>query len=87
MLLFQFANPHVEAFDFFEGDQMYFPQESDDPGLVAVHARIIAVVVALGGCSGPRSISASLARRRGLSENRNHYGDSPGTRWRIHRSD
>ena len=46
MLVFQFDNPHVEAFDFFEGDQVYFSQKLNDPGLVAVHSRIIAVAVA-----------------------------------------
>ncbi len=41
-----FDNPHVGPFDLFEGDQVYFSQEFDDPGLVAVHSRIIAVAVA-----------------------------------------
>lgn len=41
----KFGNPHIEPFDFFKGDQVYFPQEFDDPGLVTVHPRIMAVAV------------------------------------------
>ncbi len=52
MLALQFDNPHVEPFNFLEGDQVYFSQEFDDPGLVAVHSRIIAAAVA-GDAVGP----------------------------------
>jgi hypothetical protein len=37
-LALQFGNSHVESFDLVEGDQVYFTQKFDDPGLVRVHA-------------------------------------------------
>ena len=43
VLVVQFDNPHVEPFDFFEGDQVYFTQEFDDLGLDCVHERNMAV--------------------------------------------
>jgi hypothetical protein len=36
----QFSDPQIEAFDFFEGDQVYFTEEFDDPGLIRVHAEL-----------------------------------------------
>jgi hypothetical protein len=33
VLVFQFDDPHVEPFDFFEGDQVDFTQEFNDLGL------------------------------------------------------
>lgn len=38
MAILQFDDSQVEPFDFFEGDQVYFSQKFNDPGLVGVHA-------------------------------------------------
>jgi len=35
-LAFQFSNPQVEPFDFLEGDEVYFPQQFNNLGLVGV---------------------------------------------------
>jgi hypothetical protein len=67
VLVLKFDNPQVEPFDFFEGDQVYFSEEFDDPGLIAIHARIMAVAVA-GGCDatpGGLRLVLELLRRRG----------------------
>ena len=69
MLVLQFDNPHVEPFDFFEGNQVDFTQQFYDLVLGCVHARIMTVagagVVALPGeCE---CVLRRPVRRGGLS--------------------
>jgi hypothetical protein len=58
MLILQFDNSHVEPFDFFEGDQVYFTQQVDDLGLGWVHDW-----VSLSLVPGGTSISTPTKRR------------------------